>query len=235
MERNADPVKSRRYDSTRRQQQARQTRQAILDVASERFLHDGFAATTIAAVAADARVSVDTIYKTFGGKPGLVRALYERGLAGEGPVHAESRSDALQTAEKDPLEIMRGFGRLITEVAPRNAPIALLISDAAVTDPEMAQLEAQLDEERLRRMTHNARNLADAGHLQEGLNVEHAGLIMWSLTSPQLYRLLIDRRGWSIEDFADFMTAALTAALLPVQAPKAPRRPQRARTTSRDR
>jgi hypothetical protein len=127
---------------------------------------------------------------------------------------------------------MRGIGRLITEVAPRGAPVALLISDAAVTDPEMAQLEAQLDEERLRRMTHNARNLAGAGHLQEGLSVEHAGLIMWSLTSPQLYRLLIDRKGWSIDEFAEFMTAALTAALLPPQPAKAPHRAQRARTTS---
>ena len=235
MERNTVPVKSRQYDSTRRQQQARQTREAILDAAWGGFVRDGFAATTIAAVAADARVSVDTIYKTFGGKPGLVKALYERGLAGEGPVHAETRSDALQTTEEDPLEIMRGIGRLITEVAPRGAPIALLISDAAVTDPDMAQLEAELEEERLRRMTHNARNLADAGHLQEGLSVEHAGLIMWSLTSPQLYRLLIDRKGWSVEEFADFMIAALTAALLPVQTPKERRRRQRASTTSRKR
>src|SRR6187399_1690196 len=99
MEQKSISVKPRRYDSSRRRQQARQTRDDILAVARSRFLADGFAATTISAVAADAGVSVDTIYKTFGSKPGLVRAIHERGLAGEGPGDAESRSDSLQTTE----------------------------------------------------------------------------------------------------------------------------------------
>src|SRR5690242_4640754 len=116
MEEKRPPVKAqRRYDSRRRQEQARQTRQSIVDAAKTRFLRDGFAATTIAAIAADVGVSVDTIYKTFGGKPGLVRAIHDQGLAGEGPVHAEIRSDALQTTERDPRQIMRGIGRFVTE------------------------------------------------------------------------------------------------------------------------
>src|SRR4249919_1951541 len=127
MERNSGPVKKpRRYNSTRRQEQARLTREAILDAARRRFLDDGFTATTIAAIATDAGVSVDTVYKTFGGKPGLVRAIHEDGLAGSGPVHAEARSDALQTSHDDPREIMRGIGDLAAEVAPRAAPIMLL-------------------------------------------------------------------------------------------------------------
>src|SRR4051794_35936548 len=126
MERKHDSVKRRRYDSSRRQQQARQTQEAILDAAGVRFLRDGFTATTVAAIAGDVGVSVDTIYKTFASKAGLVRAVYERGLAGAGPVHAEVRSDALQTSEPDPHEIMRGIGRLVTEVAPRVVPILLL-------------------------------------------------------------------------------------------------------------
>jgi AcrR family transcriptional regulator len=64
-----------------------------------------------------ARVSVDTVYKNFGGKPGLVRAICEQGLAGEQPVHAEARSDALQAAEGDPRAIIRGWGALTTEIA----------------------------------------------------------------------------------------------------------------------
>jgi AcrR family transcriptional regulator len=87
------PVKPKRsYDSARRREQARQTREAILDTASRLFLSDGFAPTTIAAIAAGAGVSVDTVYKTFGGKPGLVRAMCHQALAGERPVPAETRS-----------------------------------------------------------------------------------------------------------------------------------------------
>lgn len=223
-----DPVKRRRrYDSTRRQERARQTRDAILDVARRRFLDDGFTATTIAAIASDAEISVDTIYKAFGGKPGLVSAICEKGLAGEGPEHAEARSDALQTTEPDPEEIMRGIGKLAAEVAPRVAPIMLLVRDAAVSDPEMAALKAELDNQRLERMTHNARNLADAGHLRAGLAVEAAGEIMWTYSSPELYELLVIRRGWQIERFGQFIANALTAALLPPKAP--PRRTTRRR------
>src|SRR4051812_47450711 len=117
MERNSGPVKEpRRYESPRRQEQARLTREAILDAARRRFLERGFAVTTVASVASDAGVSADTIYKTYGGKPGLVRAIYERDLAGEGPVHAEARSDALQQTAADPLAITRGFGGFVMEI-----------------------------------------------------------------------------------------------------------------------
>src|SRR5260370_29798175 len=124
MERKGAPVKKRRgYDSSRRQEQAQQTRQAILDTARRRFLADGFVPTTIGAIADEVGVSVDTVYKTFGGKPGLVRAICQEGLAGQGPVPAEARSDALQATEQDPRAIIRGWGTLTTEVAPRVAPI----------------------------------------------------------------------------------------------------------------
>lgn len=215
MERKSPEVKRRRYDSSRRQAQARATRDAIVDVARRRFLADGFAATTIASIANDAGVSVDTIYKTYAGKPGLLRAIYEQGLAGEGPVHAEERSDALQRSERDPLAITRAFGRFVMELAPRTVPIMLLIRDAAVSDPEMAVLEEELDAARLRRMIHNARNLRDAGHLRADVSVEAAGEIGWLYTAPQLYELLVIKRGWSIERFGEFVADALAAAYFP--------------------
>ena len=216
MELIAPEVKRRRsYDSSRRQAQAQATRDAILEAARRRFLEDGFSGTTIASIATDIGVSVDTIYKTFGGKPGLVRAIYERGLAGEGPVHAEARSDALQLTERDPLAITRAIGGFVMEIAPRAAPIMLLIRDAAVGDPEMAKLQVELDEERLRRMVHNAGNLRNAGHLRADLSVEAAGEIGWLYTAPQLYELLVIRRGWSIERFGEFVADALAAAYFP--------------------
>ena len=221
MERNSGPVKEpRRYNSTRRQEQARLTREAILDAARRRFLDDGFTATTIAAIAGDAGVSVDTIYKTFGGKPGLVREIFDQGLAGQGEVHAETRSDLLHTTELDPHVIMGAIGKLAAEVAPRVAPIMLLIRDAAVADPEMAALKSQLDDQRLERMTHNARNLADAGHLRPGLSIQAAGEIMWTYSSPELYELLVIKRGWSYQRYGAFTAAALAAALLPPRTPR---------------
>ena len=214
-----DPIQhdvnpKRRYDSVRRREQARQTREAILDVARRRFVDDGFARTTIVAIASEARVSVDTIYKSFGGKPGLVSAICQQALAGEGPVPAEVRSDAMQAAESDPREIIRGWAALTTEVAPRVAPILLLVRAAATADPEMARLQAQLGAQRLERMAHNARNLADTATLHEGVTVKRAAEIMWTYSSPELYELLILTRGWPLEQYGTFIAEAMIAALL---------------------
>lgn len=206
---------SRRYDSARRAEQARQTRAAIIEAAQRLFLRDGFAATTIVAIAAEARVSVETIYKAFGGKPGLVRAICHAALAGEGPVPAEARSDKLQLREPDPRRIVRGWGELTVEVAPRIAPIMLLVRAAAAADPEMAGLLAEIDAARLSRMTANARNLAAAGHLRHDITVEQAGEVMWTYSSPELYELLVVKRGWPAGRYGAFIAEAMIAALLP--------------------
>ena len=216
MDRKQAGVKGKRtYDASRRREQAATTRSAIMAVARDRFLRDGLASTTIASIAADAEVSVDTIYKAFGGKPGLLRALCADALAGEGPVPAEARSDALQRSAAPATEIIRGFGKLSAEVAPRIAPLLLLIRDGAGASAEVAALKAELDEQRLERMTHNARNLATARHLRRGMSVERAGEIMWTYSSPELYELLVVRRRWSLRRYGEFLAEAMIAALLP--------------------
>jgi AcrR family transcriptional regulator len=214
------PVKPRRhYHSPRRAEQAQQTRAAVVEAARRLFLRDGFAATTIAAIAAQAKVSVETIYKAFGGKPGLVRAICATALTGEGPVPAETRSDELQAQQPDPRKIIRGWGKLTTEVAPRIAPILLLIRSAAATDPEMAALRAEMDTSRLTRMTSNARNLAEAGHLRDDITAEQAGEVLWTYSSPELYELLVLGRGWPAERYSTFIADAMIAALLPPEPP----------------
>ena len=205
----------RRYDSPRRAEQARQTRAAVTSTAQHLFLRDGFAATTISAVAAGAGVSAETIYKAFGGKPGLVRAICEEALGGEGPVPAETRSDDLQASEPDPRKVIQGWGRLSAEVAPRVSPILLLLRTAAFTDPEMASLRAEIEASRLTRMTRNARTLADGGHLRAGITAEHAGEIMWTYSSPELYELLVVNRRWPPQEYGTFIADAMIAALLP--------------------
>jgi AcrR family transcriptional regulator len=205
----------RGYDSSRRRQQASQTRERVMDVALARFLSDGFAATTIASIAAGADTSPDTIYKSFGGKAGLVRALCERGLLGQGPVPAEERSDHLQETEPDPRRLMHGLGRLASEVAPRVGPLMLLLNTAGDTDRELATLRQEIDDLRLARMTANARRLHRRGLLRPGMSVDEAAEICWFYSSAEVYgRLVLDRK-WSLDRYARFVGDALAAALLP--------------------
>jgi len=205
---------TRPYDASRRQDQARRTRARVVEVAERLFLRDGYAATTIAQIAGQAGVSADTIYKAFGGKPGLVAAIRDRALEGEGAVPAEQRSDALHTRESDPRAITRAWGALVAEIAPRAAPILLLVRDAAVADPVVEALLERMDADRLRRMTENARRLHRAGHLRPGIGVAQAADVLWTYSSAELYELLVLRRGWTPERYGRFVADAMTAALL---------------------
>lgn len=184
----------------------------MLDAASARFQARGFAATTVADIATDAGVSQETIYKVFGGKAGLVRALYDVGTQGVGPIPAFTRSDNLRRLP-DPHEVVRGWATLSMEVAPRVSPLQLLVRDAALVDPELGGLLAELDDARLARMTENARFLYDAGHLGPGLTTAAAAELMWTVTAPEVFELIVKRRGQSLEQYADFVYRAVASLL----------------------
>jgi AcrR family transcriptional regulator len=218
----------RRYDATNRRAGALRTHEAIVDAAARLFGRDGFQATTIAAVAAEAGVSEETVYKKFRSKAGLVRAIRERGLAGEGPAHAERRSNALQKEERDPRRIIEGWGRLTLEVAPKVMPILQLVAAGAAGDPEMASLRKELDLARLARMRRNARSLARAGHLRAGLRASEAGDVLWACSSPELHDLLVVRSGWPLERYARLIVDVMIGALLPVTPDVRRPRPRRA-------
>ncbi|WP_349897614.1 TetR/AcrR family transcriptional regulator [Parafrigoribacterium soli] len=205
---------TRPYVSPQRGLQAQTTRALIVSTAEALFLRDGFAGTTVAAIASAAGVSVETIYKAFGGKAGMIRAICEKGLAGSGSIPAETRSDELQHSARDPRSIIEGWGLLTAEVSPLVAPTLLLLRDAAATDSGMAELLEELSSARLARMTRNASTLAAAGHLRAGITVDHAAEVLWTYSSPELYELLVMKRGWSLDRYGSFIAEAMIAALL---------------------
>ena len=204
----------RQYDSSGRRRQAERTRARVLDVARRLFLTDGYAVTTVASIASGSSVSVETVYKSFGGKSGLVRALHDTSLRGAGPVPAEERSDAMAGRASNPHEIVHGWGRLTTEVMPRVAPILLLVRAAAGADPEMSALRRETEDARLARMQHNARYLWDAGHVRVGIGLAQARDVLFAYSAPELYETLVLRQGWSLDVYGDFVAQGIAAALL---------------------
>jgi AcrR family transcriptional regulator len=206
-------VKGRPYDSSSRREAARARRAGVVAVAGRLMARDGYAATTVNAIAAEAGVSPETVYKAFGGKPGLVRALFRQALEGAGTVPAESRSDALR--DTDPVSLVRGWADLATEVAPRAAPVQLLVRAAAQTDPGMREEYDAMDAQRLDRMRENARALARIGGLRPGVTVEEAGDLLFTVSSPEMFELLVLRRGWTVDRYGRYVRDTLTHALLP--------------------
>jgi len=206
-------VKGRSYDASGRQRASAQRRRLVVEEARRLFLERGFAGTTVAMVAQAAGVSVETIYKAFGGKAGLVRAVWEKALEGIGPVSAEVRSDAVSSAADDPREVIATWAHLSAEVGQRAAPVLALVRAAAAVDPEAAALLAEIDAGRLARMRHNAETLARRGHLRPGLSLERAAQLMVAI-SGSLHDPLVGDAGWSAADYSEVVERLLTAALL---------------------
>lgn len=211
------PVKGerRRYDSSGRQAAAQRSRDAVLDAAQRQFLETGYAATTIAEIAREAGVSVETVYKAFGGKSGLVRGIYHRGLIGRGSAPAYQRADETREQESDPVVIMRNWSVITTEVASLVTPIRLLIRSAALVDPDISELLRDNDDERLRRARHHADFLAERGYLRDDVTLDEAADVLWTCTSVEFYEMLVLQRGWSYERFAHFLANFMITSLLP--------------------
>ncbi len=202
----------RRYDASGRRARAAERREAVLNAARRQFLADGFAATTLAGVAAEAGVSVESIYKSFASKAGLLNAVWHHSLAGSGSTHAELRSDAGSRAATDGVAIIRNWARLAVEVGAVGAPIHRLVESAAHVDAEVAQLQAQIERERAARMDHNAAYLIKGGYLRDGVTPEQARDVLLLYTT--FYDRLVTQAGWTREQCQSFIERGLIAHLL---------------------
>jgi AcrR family transcriptional regulator len=211
----------RSYDASRRRQKAEASRRAVVERAGELFHRQGFGTTTIAQVARAAGVSAEFVYKNFGGKPGLLRAIYAESLLGDGTAPAEQRSDLAQTTTSDPNALMRQFGRFSAEVSPLASPVYLLIRDAAASgDADMVTLLREVNDTRYRRMLHNARQVLARGILRDGLSETDVADVFFTATAPELYEVLVLKRGWPPQRYGEFIAATLAANLLHPEPPK---------------
>ncbi|WP_344299244.1 helix-turn-helix domain-containing protein [Sinomonas flava] len=207
--------RARGYDASLRRERAEASRREVLARARELLLSQGFGATTIAQIARAAGVSPEFVYKNFGGKPGLVRAIWDQSLLGSGEVPAEQRSDTAQEEATDPHALMEQFGRFVAEISPIGSPVQLLIRDAAASgDDEMAALLEQVDAARYRRMLHNARHVLARGLLRPGLSEAEIADVFFACTSAELYETLVLKRGWSHERLGEFVARTLAANLV---------------------
>ncbi len=213
----SDVKPQRNYDATGRREQARRTRLTVLEVARRRFLESGYAATTLGSVAELAGVSVETIYKAFDNKPGLVKAIFDVAVVGDDePVPILQREFVRRNiAEPDPRKKLAEYGEHVGEISPRTCPILLVVRDAAASDPGAAGVWANLQAERLTGMTVFAQHLASGDHLRVDVSIEEARDVLWTHNSVELWDLLVNQRGWSNERFGRWVGKQLIAALLP--------------------
>ena len=209
----------RRYDSPRRREQAAVTRLEILDAAQRLFERDGYAATTMAAIAAEARVALKTVYVAFETKSGVLRALWNQRLragAEDVPIaqHPWYR-EVLQ--EPDPDRQLRLNARNSREGKLRVAALAEVIRSAAPLDPDIQALWTRIGDEYHANQRAIVQSLSDKQALHPDLDLEGATDILWTLNHPNTWQLLVRERGWTPERYERWSAQTAIAQLLTPQ------------------
>jgi AcrR family transcriptional regulator len=208
---------SRSYRSPLREEQARQTQRRIIDAAYGLLLEQGYTATTMAGVAAAAGVSTQTVYKAFGSKPALVKRVYDVTLVGDDdPVPFADRPEAVaMRAETDPRRFLAGYATLGRGLAERLGPLLrVLVGGARTGDPELREFVDTVNGERLVGSGQIVDRLVELGALRPGLSRERARDAIWMLNSVEVWSLLTEQRGWSGDEYADWVGRAMSDAVL---------------------
>lgn len=200
----SDRVK-RSYDSSRRQDQARQTRNAVLRAAHGLFVEQGYGRTTIADIARAAQVSPETIYAAFKNKATLLHRVWDVTIGGDDAdvvFHERPEIMAIR-GEPDLAKRFMLHAAMATATARRMAPLVLAVQAAAGTDAAAAEMAAEMERQRYAGMGVMAKEAAATGQL--AVSESECRDLIWAMTDGRLWHQLVHTKGWTDEQFADWM------------------------------
>ena len=206
----------RPYDTTRREARSAETRQRIIDTARRLIIERGYRATTIATIATEAGVHVDTVYSLVGRKPTLLTEIIEQAISGaDHAVVAEERQyvKAIQ-AEPDAARKLAIYAHALRETHGRLAPIFVALRDVSATDPDARAVWQAISARRAANMTTFVRDLRAAGGLRADLSIADAADTVWVTNSPEVYVLLTVERGWTPDRYEQWLAESWGRLLL---------------------
>ena len=207
----------RSYDASRRREKARARRLAVVLAARELFERDGFRLTTIAAVAEHAGVSAESIYKGFGTKAALAKAVFDVVIAGDDEPVPVAERPAAQLVRDEP-DVRRRIALYVDGLAQRqarSAKVQILIRDGRHVDDSLAPVWATLNEEGLVGMTMLGRHLLDTGQLRDGIGLDEVRDVLWNYLAIDTYERLVLSRGWPLEKYSHWLAHAIADAICP--------------------
>ncbi|TDW18386.1 TetR/AcrR family transcriptional regulator [Kribbella kalugense] len=207
----------RKYNAVTRRERAEQRRRDVVVAAQELFEADGFQATTISAVARRAGVSAESIYKGFGTKAALAKAVFDFVIAGDDePLPIAQRPEALAIqAQPDVRRKIRMYVAGVVVRQQRSARVQILIRDGRHSDETLRETWQTLLDERLAGMTMFGRHLLETGELRPGITLEEVADVLWTYISVELYELLVLLRDWSPERYGEHVATVITTAICP--------------------
>jgi AcrR family transcriptional regulator len=207
----------RAYASTRRAEQARGTRRAILEAARDLFASRGYAATSREEIARVAGVAVQTVAAVGGTKRALLEAVLDEAVRNHGePLPVALRSWLQDLREHgDASGLLRAHAASSARVSARTAGVTEALRRAAAADAGLAELWDDLQRQRRRGQATVVELLAQrAPRLRLDLSAAEAADLLWLLTDDSLHRALVAERGWAEERFAAWLGETMCSLLL---------------------
>ncbi|HST82290.1 MAG TPA: TetR/AcrR family transcriptional regulator [Kineosporiaceae bacterium] len=207
----------RPYSSVLRTEQTALTRRRILQAAGNQFAQSGYLGTTLVAIAGAAGVSVQTVYNVVGGKPAVLKAVYDVTLAGDDePVPmAERPIVRAMMAATDARSCLACYAEMARTLGERTLPLVnMLLAQAATGDSDLRAFADTIESERATGTSNTARHVADQFGLRPGLEPAGAADVLWALTAPDLADRLVNRRNWGWERFQHWLGATMADALI---------------------
>jgi AcrR family transcriptional regulator len=200
-----------------RQARTRRTRAAVVEAARSLFLERGYAATTIEAIGARADTPQATVYRLFGSKPGILKAVLDTSIGGGDEAVAMLDRPRLRAVlvDPDPVNRLAGFAALVRDVLSRVGPVHRVLAEAARSDEDAAALLAEITRQRHEGQRRIARSLGRSGALRTGLRERDAADVVHALASPEVYELLVAERGWTGARYEEWLRSTLALQLLP--------------------
>jgi AcrR family transcriptional regulator len=205
---------------TRRTDRAEATRRRILAAAVRLFVERGYHATTIESIAVAADVSVETIYKRFGSKAGMLKAARDAAVA-DAPEPEEFFQFPAAPLERalrestDPGVQLRTLAEFSARRLQRLAPFHRMLRSAGTGDPELGEFIAADHAARVERQRDNLHTIAANGPLR--LSADEAADTYSALANPDVYLLVTDQLGWSDDRYRAWLVDTVIRLLIPGQ------------------
>lgn len=205
---------NRPYRSTRRQEQASETRRRIIRAAHDLFVSPGYGRTTIAEVAGAAGVAVETVYGAYRNKATLLREVWYATFRGDDEEIRLLRRPEIRAvlAEPDLAARLKAHAAVMTPVFRRITPLLRALQGAATSEPAAAEMLAEFDKRRLDAARHYARAAAATGQL--AVSEKECRDLLAATLDGALWHRLVEERGWSGDRFAQLLGAIWIASLI---------------------
>lgn len=200
----------------RRERKALATRRRALDAAEVLFIRDGYAATTVTAIADAADVAVQTVYAVFGTKRAILTELLQVRVVGDDeriPLREREDWQAIER-ENDPRQQLARLASLATRIGSRIAALYEVMAAAAASDSEIAEMYQRQQQARYNDQRNLAQSLSRKSALRAGLSEAHATDIIWILANPRTYHTLVSERRWATDEYERWLAHVLACALL---------------------